>query len=141
MLDHFSNSLRNYNFFTSYTLPPKKAFVDECSTFVHNSICRWDGGTDARCLIRAGVLIVIAVLASLAALFAALCFFRMRPQASALTAQTAGQILRSETDIVRGAVEDQARGLRQELGRTLASFQDITLKAFGTLRDGIDVQI
>ena len=39
------------------------------------------------------------------------------------------------------AVEDQARGLRQELGRTLASFQDVTLKAFGTLRDGIDVQI
>jgi DNA recombination protein RmuC len=48
---------------------------------------------------------------------------------------------KSETDIVRGAVEDQARGLRQELGRTLASFQDVTLKAFGTLRDGIDVQI
>ena len=87
------------------------------------------------------VLIVIAVLASLAALFAALCFFRMRPQASALTEQAAGRILRSETDIVRGAVEDQARGLRQELGRTLASFQDVTLKAFGTLRDGIDVQI
>ena len=50
-------------------------------------------------------------------------------------------MLRSETDIVRAAVEDQSRGLRQELGRTLASFQDVTLKAFGTLRDGIDVQI
>jgi DNA recombination protein RmuC len=87
------------------------------------------------------VLIVIAVLAGLGALFAALCFFRMRPQASALTEQTAGRILRSETDIVRGAVENQARGLRQELGRTLSSFQDVTLKAFGTLRDGIEVQI
>ena len=42
---------------------------------------------------------------------------------------------------MRAAVEDQARGLRQELGRTLARFQDVTLKAFGTLRDGIDVQI
>jgi DNA recombination protein RmuC len=85
--------------------------------------------------------IVIAALAGLGAMFAALCFFRMRPQASALTEQTAGRMLRSETDVVRGAVEDQARGLRQELGRTLASFQDVTLKAFGTLRDGIDVQI
>jgi hypothetical protein len=58
-----------------------------------------------------------------------------------LTEQTAGRILRSETDIVRAVVEDQARGLRQELGRTLTGFQDVTLKAFGTLRDGIDVQI
>jgi len=88
-----------------------------------------------------GFLIVIAALAGLAALFAALCFFRMRPQASALTEQAAGRILRSETDIVRAAVGDQARGLRQELGRTLANFQEVTLKAFGTLRDGIDVQI
>ena len=88
-----------------------------------------------------GFLIVIAALAGVGALFAALCFFRMRPQAAALTEQTAGRMLRSETDIVRAAVEDQARGLRQELGRTLDSFQDVTLKAFGTLRDGIDVQI
>ena|ERR1019366_1086514 len=56
------------------------------------------------------LLMVIAALAGVAALFAALCFFRMRPQGSALTEQTAGRILRSETDIVRGAVEDQARG-------------------------------
>ena len=87
------------------------------------------------------VFLLIAALAGLAALFAALCFFRMRPQATALTEQAAGRMLRSETDIVRAAVEDQSRGLRQELGRTLASFQDVTLKAFGTLRDGIDVQI
>ena len=58
-----------------------------------------------------------------------------------LTEQAAVQILRAETDIVRAAVGDQARGLRQELGRTLANFQEVTLKAFGTLRDGIDVQI
>jgi DNA recombination protein RmuC len=87
------------------------------------------------------LLMVIAALAGVAALFAALCFFRMRPQASALTEQTAGRILRSETDIVRAAVEDQARGLRQELVRTLTGFQEVILKAFGTLRDGIDVQI
>jgi hypothetical protein len=34
-----------------------------------------------------------------------------------LTAQCAAQILRAETDLVRTAVEDQARGLRQELGQ------------------------
>ena len=87
------------------------------------------------------LLVPIAALAGLAALFAALCFFRMRPHASALTEQAAVRILRAETDIVRAAVGDQARGLRQELGRTLANFQEVTLKAFGTLRDGIDVQI
>src|SRR5450759_4797871 len=87
------------------------------------------------------LLIGIAALAGVGAVFAALCFFRMRPQAAALTEQTAGRILRSETDIVRAVVEDQARGLRQELGRTLTGFQEVTLKAFGTLGDGIDVQI
>ena len=87
------------------------------------------------------VLLLIAALAGLAALFAALCFLRLRPQAFALTERAAGRILRSETDIVRAAVGDQARGLRQELGRTLTNFQEVTLKAFGTLRDGIDVQI
>jgi hypothetical protein len=64
------------------------------------------------------LLMVIAALAGVAALFAALCFFRMRPQGSALTEQTAGRILRSETDIVRGAVEDQARGLRTSVTST-----------------------
>jgi DNA recombination protein RmuC len=86
------------------------------------------------------LLTVIAVLAGVGALFAALCFFR-KPQTAALTEQSAARILRSETDIVRGAVEEQARGMRQELGRTLTGFQDVTLKTFGTLRDGIDAQI
>jgi DNA recombination protein RmuC len=86
-------------------------------------------------------LLCAAGLAGVGTVFAALCFFRMRPQAAALTEQTAGRMLRSETDIVRVAVEEQARGLRQDLGRTLTGFQDVTLKAFGTLRDGIDVQI
>ena len=46
------------------------------------------------------LVIVIAALAGAAALFAALCFFRMQPQGSALTEQTAGQLLRTETDKV-----------------------------------------
>ena len=58
-----------------------------------------------------------------------------------LTAQGAAQILRAETDLVRAAVEDQARGLRQELGQSLKGFQELTLAAFGTLRDGIETQV
>lgn len=69
------------------------------------------------------ILTITAALAGVGALFAALCFFRMRPQESALTEQTAGRILRSETDIVRAAVEDQARGLGTGSMRRSASVQ------------------
>jgi len=74
-------------------------------------------------------------------MFAILCFFRKQQLSAPLTAQGATQILRAEPDIVRGAVEDQARGLRQELGHSLQGFQELTLAAFGTLRDGIDTQV
>ena len=88
------------------------------------------------------VLLVIATAgAGVAALFAILCFLRTQQLPGALTAQGATQILRAETDIVRAAVEEQARGLRQELGHSLKGFQELTLAAFGTLRDGIDVQV
>ena len=79
--------------------------------------------------------------AGVAALFAILCFLRTQQLPGALTAQGATQILRVETDIVRTAVEEQARGLRQELGQSLKGFQELTLAAFGTLRDGIDAQV
>ena len=72
-------------------------------------------GTMVSTSLELGFLIVMAGLAGLAALFAALCFFRMRPQASALTEQAAGRILRSETDIVLAAVGDQARGCGKSL--------------------------
>jgi DNA recombination protein RmuC len=75
------------------------------------------------------------------AVFAVLCFLRTQQLPAALTAQGATQILRAETDILRAAIEDQARGLRQELGQSLKGFQELTLAAFGTLRDGIDAQV
>jgi hypothetical protein len=63
------------------------------------------------------VLLVISTAgAGVAAVFAILCFLRTQQSPAALAAQGATQILRGETDIVRAAVEDQARGLRQELG-------------------------
>ena len=87
------------------------------------------------------VLLVIATAgAGAAALFAILCFLRTQQLPAALTAQGATQILRAETDIVRAAVEDQARGLRQELGQSLKGFQELTLAALD-LRDGIDAQV
>jgi DNA recombination protein RmuC len=88
------------------------------------------------------VLLVLATgCAGVAALFAILCFLRTAQLPAALTAQGATHILRAETDIVRAAVEDQARGLRQELGNSLKGFQEVTLTAFGTLRDGIETQV
>ncbi len=81
------------------------------------------------------VLLMIATTgASVAALFAILAFLRAQQLPDALTAQGATQILRAETDIVRAAVEDQARGLRQELGHSLKGFQELTLAGFGTHR-------
>jgi DNA recombination protein RmuC len=58
-----------------------------------------------------------------------------------LTRELLGQLLRAETDLVRRAGEDQARGLRQELSEHLKGFQDTTIKAFGILSEGVNAQI
>jgi DNA recombination protein RmuC len=87
------------------------------------------------------VLVVAVVGAWLAAVFAALVYFRPRQAPQLLTAQGAAQLLRAETEIVRGAVEDQAGRLRQELNQSLKGFQEFTLAAFAGLRDGIDGQV
>ena len=87
------------------------------------------------------VLMIAVGGAWLAAAFAALGYFRPRQTPQLLTAQGAAQLLRAETDIVRGAVEDQAGRLRQELNQSLKGFQELTVAAFGGLRDGIDGQV
>ena len=46
-------------------------------------------------------------------------------------------ILRGETDAVRRAGDDQARGIRQELGDGLKGAQDSTLKSFGALNTSV----
>jgi DNA recombination protein RmuC len=84
---------------------------------------------------------IASATAGVAAVFAVLGFFRPRQLPDVLTAAGITQILRAETDIVRTAIEDQARGVRQELGQSLRGFQELTLSAFGTLRDGIDAQV
>ena len=75
------------------------------------------------------ILLVIATAsAGIAAVFAVLGFLRTQRLPDALTARGAIPILRAETDIVRAAIEAQARSLRQELGQSLQGFQEITLK-------------
>jgi hypothetical protein len=87
------------------------------------------------------VLMIAVGGAWLAAVFAALGYFRAKPGPQLLTAQGAAQLLRAETDIVRGSVEDRASRLRQELNQSLKGFQELTVSAFGGLRDGIHGQV
>src|SRR6266446_6456552 len=95
--------------------------VDLCSLFVHKSVfARW------RTHMSAGLpeLLLLSVGAAggcVAALFAILAFVRTRQPAGILTKESATHVLRSETDIVRAAIHDQARWLRQELGASLTS--------------------
>ena len=68
------------------------------------------------------LLVIASAGAGVSASFAILCFLRTQQLPAALTAQGA-QILRAETDIVRAVIEEQARGLRQELGHSLKGLQ------------------
>jgi DNA recombination protein RmuC len=91
-------------------------------------------------VVQIALLCVATIGATIAAICAILCL-RKGSASNALTRETAAPIFRSETDIVRGAVQDQARWLRQELGQSLSGFQEFNLKAFSTLREGIDGQV
>ena len=87
------------------------------------------------------VLMIAVGGAWLAAVFAALGYFRAKQGPELLTAHGVAQLLRAETDIVRGTVEDQAARLRQELNQSLKGFQELTVAAFGGLRDGMEGQV
>jgi hypothetical protein len=81
-----------------------------------------------------------AACACIAAVYAVLGIRRAKAPGG-LTRETTTSILRSETDILRVAIQEQARWLRQELGQSLTGFREVTIKTFGTLRDGIDSQV
>ena len=51
------------------------------------------------------------------------------------------QLLRGETDLIRRSGDDQASGVRRELGEHLKGFQDTTIKAFGFFSEGVNSQI
>jgi DNA recombination protein RmuC len=50
-------------------------------------------------------------------------------------------MLRDETEVLRRATEDQARGVRHELANLLAKFQEAIILGFGSLGQGIGTQI
>ena len=50
-------------------------------------------------------------------------------------------LVRSESEQVRKAGDDQARGLRQELGDSLRGFQETTLRGFRELSDRLENQV
>jgi DNA recombination protein RmuC len=79
--------------------------------------------------------------ATLAAALALLCLVRLRQRQDVLTREAAGAILRGETEILRRAGEEQARGLRQEIGASLKNFQETTVTSFDALRNTIDDQV
>jgi hypothetical protein len=87
------------------------------------------------------LLLSVAAAGAIVAAFCGLLCLRRNSAANGFTREAAVPILRSETDIVRGAIQNEARWLRQELGQSLAGFQEMTLTTFGTLRDGIDGQV
>jgi DNA recombination protein RmuC len=90
------------------------------------------------------VLLIGVLAAALAgALFAALGFFSVRRYAgqAPLGRIEAGALLRNESDLLRSAMDANARGLREELGRTLAQNQGATLDTLTKLSDSLRKQV
>ncbi len=92
-----------------------------------------------------GIVLLLLTFSSVCSCIAAvgviLCFRRLGQAGDPLTKDGVALLVKAESETVRSAVQDQARSLRQELGNILANFQEVTLKTFATLRDGIDGQI
>jgi DNA recombination protein RmuC len=84
-----------------------------------------------------------ALAALISAVFAALCFIKIRAlsRLEPVTKEILSQLLRVETDSLKMSGEQQARTARQELGETLKNFQQLILTAFTTIRGGIDGQV
>ena len=83
------------------------------------------------------IVILAAVLAGVAALFAFLAFVRSggRRSGSEVTTEQVSQLLRNESDRIRQAADEHARALRQELVDNLRGFQETTLKVFREFGD------
>jgi DNA recombination protein RmuC len=119
-------------------------FIDFCSSFVHHISNRRIRGFEMQTGLDLMMMMMMMFAvggAWLAAAFAVLGYFRAKPAPQPLTAHGAALLLRAETDIVRGVVEDQAGRLRQELNQSLKGFQELTVAAVGGLRDGIEGQV
>jgi DNA recombination protein RmuC len=76
-----------------------------------------------------------------AAFFALMAYLAGRNTTDDLTVAKASQLLREETELVRGSMEGQSRGLRQELVNLLTKSQEAMFAGFGGLRQGIENQV
>jgi DNA recombination protein RmuC len=86
--------------------------------------------------------IVIVILAGAATLFSLLTLIRgTRSSLDDRSISQVSQLLRGESDQIRRAGDDQARGTRQELGETLRGFQETSLREFRDLGDRLDAQV
>jgi DNA recombination protein RmuC len=135
---HFSSPVHASSFFHHRT---SSFAIDFRSLFVHRVSVLESGEFEKNTKLELLVLIIALSGAWLAAGFAAMIYFRSKQPSGLLTAQGAAQLLRAETEIVRGAVEDQTGRLRQELNQSLKGFQELTLAAFAGLRDGMEGQV
>src|SRR5258708_1325200 len=87
-------------------------------------------------------LLTVSCAASFAAgIFALLAYLAGRRTADDLTVVKAGQLLRDETEIIRGAMDSHSRGIRLELVHLIPKFQEAIFSAFGGLREGIESQV
>ena len=83
------------------------------------------------------------ILAGLAAIFAALVFFRRARVVApdGLVQEKISQLVRMEFERVRQSADDHARNLRQELNTNLRGFQETTLRAFRELGETLANQV
>ena len=86
---------------------------------------------------------IVGGLAACAVLVGVMALYRVNDlsRRESLTSEIVSQLLRTETDLIKRAGDDQCRFLRQELGDNLKNFQDITIKSFGTLGDAVTTHI
>src|SRR5258708_36189682 len=87
-------------------------------------------------------LVTLSCAASVAAvILALLAYLAVRGTADDLTVVKGGQLLRDETEIIRGGMDSHCRGIRLELVHLIAKFQEAIFSAFGGLREGIESQV
>ncbi|MBM3491758.1 MAG: DNA recombination protein RmuC [Alphaproteobacteria bacterium] len=86
-------------------------------------------------------LTTLLLLAAASAVFALLAWRRAGRHPAAPTQAEIAQLLRNEIERLRGAGEEQARGLRQELAGNLRDFQNVSLNAFQALGQSLGDQV
>lgn len=77
----------------------------------------------------------------IAAIFALMAYLGGRRTEDDLTVAKATHLIRAETEIIRGSMENHSRGLRQELVQLVGTFQDAVFAGFSGLRTGIETQV